>query len=460
MSSLIPLLMAGTALAQEPPAEDGLSEEAPVEEEIVVEAGFISETLENGLKVSILSDPELPIVATQMWVQVGSAHEADQEKGFAHLFEHLMFGETETHDKEAYARHHNANGGSENAYTAFDNTVYISEIQPAAHDAVLAFEADRMVNLVLSAENLANEQKIVTEELRLRTENNPGARLLGPALAGIFGEHPYGHSPAGTKEDIAAADLALVQKFYEGYYHPANMHLVVVGPVPGPQTLDTIRDVFGPVDKERLAPPEVPELASWDFPERVVLKEDLPPVKIAGVAYFGPTQRDADYWAYRLMTEMLAGGELDRLREELVTTQGKAVEAFTLSEELRAGGILAFASMSLPFRCKNRALKLLHRSVDTLGTGEWMSEPTLETAKRRLLRQELEQRYYAASLADAIGTAYAWQGDDRLALEGNAEAIDGVTIEQVRAAWQTYVTDAEPVEVFFKKGKPKSGGAQ
>ena len=156
----------------------------------------------------------MPIVATQILVQVGSAHEASNEAGFAHLFEHLMFGATSNHDKEAYSRHHTINGGSENAYTSFDNTVYISEIGPLVHDQVLVLEADRMANLVLSQDNLDNEKKIVTEELRLRTENNPVSRLLGPALEGLFGDHPYGHSPAGTKEDLAAADLGLVQKFY------------------------------------------------------------------------------------------------------------------------------------------------------------------------------------------------------------------------------------------------------
>jgi zinc protease len=418
-----------------------------------VEPGFISEVLPSGMKVSILSDPDQPIVATQMWVQVGSAHEANRELGFAHLFEHLMFGETATHDKEAYSRHHTIHGGSENAYTSFDNTVYISEIGPSEHEQVLAFEADRMVNLILDAENLANEQKIVTEELRMRTENNPAARLMGPALATLFGAHPYGHSPAGTKEDIAGADLELVQKFYAGYYHPANMHLVIAGPVNGPQTLATIESLFAAVDKERITPPEVADLSGWTFPEQVTLKEDLPPVKIAAQVWFGPTRRDADYWAYRVMTEMLAGGELDRFREELVTKRGKAIEAFTLAEELRAGAILSFASMSLPFRSRGKAFRLLDQTVEALSEGDWMSEESLETVRRRMLRDELGRSYYAASMADAIGQAYAWQGDDRLALEGASEAIDAVTLDQVRAAWQAHVLDAEPVELFIKKGK-------
>ena len=205
-------------------------------------------------------------------------------------------------------------------------------------------------------------------------------------------------------------------------------------------------------------PPEVPDLSSWTFPERVVLKEDLPPIKIAAMAWFGPTRRDADYWAYRVMTEMLAGGELDRFREELVTRRGKAIEAFTIAEELRAGGILAFGSLSLPFRSRSKAFRLLDQSVEALDAGEWLSEGNLETVRRRMLRAELERSYYAESMADAIGHAYAWQGDDSLALEGAGEAIDAVTLGEVRAAWQTHIIDATPVELFIKKGKAATPG--
>lgn len=455
------------ALADDPPADEWVDEDpASVEpaapahpltvESLADGVTLASGDLESGLHVSILSDPRMPVVATQMWVQVGSAHETASEAGFAHLFEHLMFGVTENYGKEDYSRHHTSHGGSENAYTAFDNTVYISEIGPSWHDQVLVFEADRVSNLVLDQDNLDNEKKIVTEELRLRMENNPVARLISPALKALFGDHPYGHTPAGTKEDLANADLELVKKFYEGYYHPANMHLVVVGPVDAEATAARVTELFGVSEKERLVPPEIPMLSDWDFPsERVVLTEDLPPIKVAAMLYVGPTRDSEDYWAYRLMTEMLAGGELDRFREELVTERGKAVEAVTVAEELRSGSILAFASISLPFRFENRAFKLLGQSRDAVGEGEWMSEEVLATAKRRLLRQELERSYYAASQADALGQAYAWQGDEHLALGGAAEAIDAVTLDQVRAAWDTYVTQGEPVELFVKKGKPQ-----
>jgi len=437
------------------PSDESEAAEASSEPEPapVVDA-FLSETLPNGLKVSILADPDLPVVATQLWVQVGSAHEADAEAGFAHLFEHLMFGDTTTYAGEDYARHHTVNGGSENAYTSFDNTVYISQIRPGAHDQVLVYEADRMVNLVLDQENLDNEKKIVTEELRLRTENDPFSRLLGPALETLFGDHPYSRSPVGTKEDIDGADLELVRKFYEGYYHPANMHLVVVGPVVVDSVMQRVSELFGEVDKERLTPPEVPSLTSLETGGRRVLKEDIPPMKVAALVYYGPTRRHADYWAWKVMTEMLAGGEVDHFREELVTKQGKALDGGALAEELAAGSLLGFGSVSLPFRSKGKAFKILHGVEDVMSEGDWLTADSLETVRRRLLQDELRRSYYAASMADALGTAYAWQGDDSLALQGSAEAIDSVSLEQVGAAWKTYVDEAQPIELFIKRGKP------
>ena len=469
MSLLSVVLVSALAWAEQPTpgvpaADDALAGERaaqPAEPAAsMVAHAFVDKTLSNGQQVTILSDPDMPVVATQTWVQVGSAHEAPSEAGFAHLFEHLMFGDTTSHEGESYARHHQINGGSENAYTSFDNTVYVSAIQPEAHDAVLAFEADRLVNLVLDQDNLDNEKKIVTEELRLRTENEPFARLLGPVLGTLFGDHPYGRSPVGTREDIQGADLELVRKFYDGYYHPANLHLVIVGPVHAETTLARVESLFGAIDKQRLEPAAVPALATLETGSRKVLKEDLPPIKVAALVYYGPRRTDPDHAAYTVMTEMLAGGELDRFSEELVQRQGKAIEAMTVSTELAGGSILAFGSVSLALRRTGKAFRLLHGAKDVLAGSDWMTAENLETVRRRMLKDELNRSYYAESMAEAIGKAQAWEGDASLAVEGSAAAIDGVTLEQVRAAWRTYVMDAQPIEILVKKGKAAAPPAE
>lgn len=440
----------GEAPAGEAPGEEDDGAMPPPE------YGYFTTTLDNGLKVSVLSDPDHPVVATQTWVAVGSAHEADSEAGFAHLFEHFMFGDTSTYGKDVYSLHHTRHGGTENAYTAFDNTVYISEIPPSYHPFVLELEADRLVNLVLDQDNLDNEKKIVTEELRLRTENNPFGRLLISALAGLFGEHPYGHSPAGTKEDIQAADLELARKFYEGYYRPANLHLVVVGPVNGPWTLERIEALYGGLPAEHAEPPAVPELSDWNFPERVELKDDIPPIKVAANVYIAPSATSEDYWAMKVLGQMLSGGAVDRFREELVGRRGKALDASGMYvDQFKAGGLVVFGSVSLPWRSKRRALRLVDQSIEALDQGDWLTQENLEIARRALLRDELQGRYYAASQADDIGRAWAYMGDDQLGVDGFAEHIAAVTLADVQSVWTRYIAGAQPVEFFVKKGKPE-----
>src|SRR6185436_5542916 len=219
-------------------------------------AGYVQTRLDNGLAVSILPDPTMPVVATEVWYHVGSANEEPSTRGFAHLFEHMMFGGTASHAKEDYWEHHHRFGGEDNAYTSFDETVYESEIPPEGHAEVLAMEADRMANLSLTPDNLANEKRIVTEELRLSTENSPFARLQTKLLKAVFGEHPYALSPVGTKEDIDAATLDLARGFYARYYRPRNAHLVVVGPVDAARTLEEIEKDFGPLPADGVTPPD------------------------------------------------------------------------------------------------------------------------------------------------------------------------------------------------------------
>lgn len=416
-------------------------------------SGFWAETLDNGMRVSVLADPDAPIVATQIWVQVGSAHEAPSELGFAHLFEHLMFGATSNHGKEDYSRWHTVHGGYENAYTSFDNTVYVSQIPVEAHDQVLVLEADRFKNLVLDQANLDNEKKIVTEELRLRTENNPVSRVAMRGIEELFAGHPYGHFPSGTKEDIANADLELCRKFYAGYYRPANLQLVVVGPVDGPATIARVRALFADTGGEVLKPPAVAPLSSHTFPARLDLAEDIPPIKVAALFYALPPSSDPRSPAVRLMRQMLTGGEVDRFRQILVEDQGMAIEAMTVAEDLRAGGVLAFASINLPFKTTRKALKQLHAAEAELGKLSWATQANLDTARRFLLRQELQRSYYADQRADAIGQAWSWRGDARLALGADIEALQAVKLEDVIAAWNTLVAGATPTEIVIKKGK-------
>jgi len=411
--------------------------------------GYLTETLSNGLEVSILADPTMPVVATQVWYHVGSANEEPKTRGFAHLFEHMMFGGTPTHPKRAVWDHHEAYGGDTNAYTSFDETVYVSEIPPQGFDGVPELEADRMVNLSLTEENLANEKRIVTEELRLSTENDPMSRLLTDMLKRVLGEHPYALSPVGTKEDIAAATLEHAREFYGRYYRPRNAHVVVVGPVDPEATLARLRAAFGPLPPDGETPKDVPDLHAWDFPDRLRFEEDLPPAEIATIGFPLPAPSHHDSPAVDLMLEILARSAINPFEDDLVRRRHRAIYAGTDTYGARRGGFIAFFSANLPYRREKTAFRHLEESRAALGRFEWLDEARLSAAKRKLSQTEAWRRYYASSMADAIGRAAWWEGDEERAFD-RLERLEAVAVEDVKSVFRRYILDATPVKLYVK----------
>lgn len=415
-----------------------------------VEERLVSKTLPNGLHVTILPMPESPVVATQVWVHVGSANEDEHSRGFAHLFEHLMFGGTASHSKMDYWKIHERYGGDNNAYTAFDETVYISEIPPEGHEQVLAMEADRLAHLALTEENLANEKKIVTEELRLRTENDPLARVMITAFKRVLGDHPYGPTPIGTKEDIARADLEECRRFYHRYYNASNAHLVIVGPVDPAETLARVVEYFGPLPGGEGPPPDVPELLSVKRPEGVIeLKEDLPPAEVAIFVWPLPAPGDREAAAIEMMETMLTRSAVDPFEEILVRERRKAVYSESFDYPFRRGRALVLDGAFLPHYRRKTALRRMDEAVAQLGRFDWLTEEKLASAKRKLLLGEMQSTYSPAYLAGALGRARWWRGDERAAFE-RIRQIEAVTADQVKAVYKKYVASAKPTKLYLK----------
>jgi len=415
----------------------------------LVLTALVQTTLDNGLEVTIVPDASMPVVATQVWYHVGAANEAKNGRGLAHLFEHLMFGATTTYARGDYGKFVTSVGGEDNAYTSPDETIYVSEVPPEAADEIVRREADRMRNLELTDGNLDNEKKIVTEELRLRTENDPTSRLLVQAQRALLDDHPYAYDPSGSKADVAAATVASCRAFYDAYYHPNNAHVVVVGPVDPERELATIKETFGALPRGGQTPPDVPSLWGWSFPADIDLKEDIPPVEVALVGAPLPPATAPDHAAVELLLEVLAGGSVDPVRELIVSKRKKAVEAGIQRITLRRGGGIVFYSASLPYRRKATAMRVLDAALAELDRMDWLTDATLSSGKRRLLKDEADASVFAASRADDIGQARWWLGDARLAFDRPAR-INAVTLDQVAAAWRTYVKNARKIRVYVK----------
>ena len=187
--------------------------------------------LGNGLQVLVLVDPAAPVVCVQTWFGVGSRHEKQKKTGISHLFEHLMFGATETHAMGVFDRVLEEAGAETNAATFLDWTYYHTNAPKDALPLTLRLEADRMGKLVLNDPEVAREKEVVMNERRQRVEDDVEGSVNERLYKEAFHAHGYGWPTIGWMEDIAGFTTEDCQAFYRTYYAPNNARLVIVGDV-------------------------------------------------------------------------------------------------------------------------------------------------------------------------------------------------------------------------------------
>ena len=153
--------------------------------------------LDNGLDVVVIPDRRAPVVTHMVWYRVGAADEETGQSGIAHFLEHLMFKGTKKHPDGAFSKRITEIGGQENAFTSADYTAYFQRVAKQHLGEMMAFEADRMTNLVLSDDVVVPERDVVLEERRSRVENDPGSLLSEALSATLFKNHPYGQPITG-----------------------------------------------------------------------------------------------------------------------------------------------------------------------------------------------------------------------------------------------------------------------
>ena len=195
---------------------------------------FTDERLPNGLRLVIAEDHLAPVVAVNIWYDVGSKHEVAGKTGFAHLFEHVMFQGSRNVAKAEHIALVQAAGGTMNGTTWLDRTNYFETVPSHQLELAIWLEADRMGTLLdaLSQENLDNQREVVKNEKRWSYDNRPYGSWNEKLQAHLFPpEHPYHHTTIGSMEDLDAASVEDVSEFFRTYYAPNNAVLTVVGDV-------------------------------------------------------------------------------------------------------------------------------------------------------------------------------------------------------------------------------------
>ena len=273
--------------------------------------------LDNGLKVLLLEDHKSPSVTFQVWYRVGSRNEKDGKSGLAHFLEHFLFKGTPTTGPEEYSRIIAKNGGRSNAFTSTDMTVYFATMSREKISIQLELEADRMANALLGETYFEPEKKVIQEERRLRTDDNPAAALGEVANAVAYTVHPYRRPVVGWMEDIQNLSRQDLVDFYKLFYAPNNAFVVVTGDFSTAELLPQIKAAYGKIPRGAEAPKVNVSEPEQQGERRVTLKKEAE-LPFIMMYYHAPNQKSPDSFALDLLSVLLAGGRSSRLHHELV----------------------------------------------------------------------------------------------------------------------------------------------
>jgi zinc protease len=276
-------------------------------------------TLPNGMRVILSQDNAVPVVAVYIIYNVGARAEEKGRTGFAHLFEHMMFEGSANAPKGTQDKIIESNGGQMNGSTHPDYTDYFETLPSNKLSSALFLESDRMRSLDITAENLQNQKEAVKQERRLRFDNEPYSTAIvdrWPQLA--FHNWQSSHSLIGSFEDLNAASVDDVRRFFKTYYAPDNAVLAIVGDIHIPDAKKLIAGYFA--DIPRQPQPKRPDLAepAGVKPESDIYKDPLANVPGVIIGYPGPVRRSPDFNALYMLDAIFTGGDSSRFQLDLV----------------------------------------------------------------------------------------------------------------------------------------------
>ncbi|WP_230976283.1 M16 family metallopeptidase [Pseudothauera nasutitermitis] len=400
-------------------------------------------TLDNGLKVIVKEDRRAPSVVHMLWYRAGSMDEPDGVSGVAHVLEHMMFKGTPTVGPGEFNKRVAAVGGRDNAFTSRDYTAYFQQIPPNQLAAMMALEADRMVNLVITDEEFARELEVVKEERRLRTDDRPRALVFEQLMATALQAHAYRRPVIGWMPDLDAMSADDARAWYQRWYAPNNAWLVVVGDVDHREVFEQARRQYGAIPARELPARPITREPEPRGPRQTTVRApaELPYVALA---WHAPALRDpaADREAYALdmLAAVLSGYDGARLPRRLVRDQRLAISASAGYDGANRGPALFYLDGApAPGHTLAELESALRAEIARIAE-EGVSEEELRRVKAQAVAAEVYKRDSLMGQAMAIGyleaAGLSWR-DEATLLEG----LRGVSAEDVRAVARKFFDD-------------------
>ena len=418
-------------------------------------------TLNNGLKILVKEDHRAPVAVSMIWYNVGSADEPGGITGVSHVVEHMMFKGTVQYPVGVFSKTIASLGGQENAMTNYDYTAYFEKIAAVQLPIAFELEADRMRNLLLSQKEFNREIKVIREERRLRTEDNPQAVTFEHYMAAAHLTEPYHHPIIGWMGDLNEMQLDDVKAWYENFYTPNNATLVVVGDVTASKVVELANLYFG----------KLPRQANFQR------KKQIEPTNLGGkfievhtpaklpllmLGYTVPSvnsaKQDWEPYALELAAGILDAGNSARFAKDLI--RGSHIASQTeVYYNLYTRYQSQFILFGTPTQNQtNEALKRMFLSEIKRLQNEPVPESELERVKNQIIAQKTFEKDSIFGQAMEIGLLETL-GLKTETAETFTDKIKNITAQQIQEVSKRYfnnsaLTEARLYPSIQKREKP------
>lgn len=394
--------------------------------------------LDNGMTALIVNRPKLPIFSLYLFYKVGGKNEVPGITGASHFLEHMMFKGAKKYGKNTIDFMIEGSGGSTNAYTTNDQTVYYENLPSKELNVILDIEADRMENLALDKDDFEKERAVVLEERKMRYENAPRGQLYQLMMQTLFAGTPYGRPVIGEIPDIKSVSREEMHAYFKRFYAPNNVTLVLVGDVDSSVAKDMIRAKFGKIPSSPSVEEAHKALKDEDFApkltaSKIVNQKGESPSPLFMLAY--PTYKvgHPKGFALDILSSILGSGKSSSLiNQYILIKRPVATSMYAAHQQLEKSGFF-FVGGELV-----RGVKLNDFRMDLEKKLKSFCETEITPRSIQKIKNNYLVDLYAgldsnAGLAGFLGDRQQLMGDWRFYKE-ELRRYEQVTVQDVKAA--------------------------
>lgn len=412
-------------------------------------------TLKNGMKVLVQPDHSIPNVALYIFYRIGSRNEHPGTTGLSHFFEHMMFNGAKKYGPGDLDKVMEANGGSNNAYTTQNVTVYQDWFPRSALSLIYDIESDRIRDLTFDPKKIASEREVVASERRLSIDNDNFGLLDEQLWATAFIAHPYQWPVVGWMSDIEHWTMEDLKHHFEMGYSPSNATMVVVGDV-SPDEIFQLCEKFIESIPSHAPPPPVTTVEPEQLGERRLVVHKPAELPLLLIGYHIPQTNSPDYYALNILRSVLFQGESSRMYLRLVDKDQIALDVSSFVQPAFDPTLAILTVQPRQGIDPQACEKAIYEELDRVKASQ-ISDQELEKAKNGRLVEFYREMRTISGRANTIGTYEVFMGDYNKLFDA-AKNYSAVTKDDVqRVAKKYFGANNRTVATLLPEKEEKAG---